>query len=132
MIRPVNFMLVERELAPMKSPSAPHYALSAERLARFVKLVNMLDGATRSRDVILKKLKIDLRSLYRDLKTLRALGIAIECNAEKYSMTMTASQARNLLPLPNPALTIQEALQLAQGTTPAHRKLRAVLDRLLA
>ncbi len=132
MIRPDYDLIAEREHAPMKSPSSPQHSLSAERLARFVKFVNLLDGATRSRDVILKKLKIDLRSLYRDLKTLRSIGIAIECNEEKYSMPMTASQARNLLPLPNPALTIQEAQQLAQGTTPAHRKLRAILDRLLA
>jgi hypothetical protein len=44
---------------------------------------------------------------------------------------MVAGQACSLLPFPDPHISLGDAVLLAQGRTPAHRKLQALINQIV-
>jgi predicted DNA-binding transcriptional regulator YafY len=110
--------------------ATPTSGISLERAVRLNKLITLLDGATRNRDVLLKKLGLDVRSFYRDIAYLRELGIEVEAEDAKYKLETKVDVARSKLPLPDPGLTVEEAKQLTKGTTTGHLKMRQILEFL--
>ena len=69
---------------------------------------------------------------YRDLEALRGFEIEITSTDDnKYALTGSLDDALSRLPFPDPGLNIRDALQLANGTTTAHRKLRQRINSFL-
>ena len=106
-----------------KQDAAP--TMSGPRVARLYKLLNFLTTAPRTRAFLLKRLKINLRAFYRDLHTLRDLEIVIASTDESYALKTPLSDALRCLPFPDPLLSFEEMLTLAEGRGEVPRKLRA-------
>lgn len=113
---------------PTTRPDDDTPTLTASRVTRLFTFLNLVAGTPRMRSVILKKLKIDVRSFYRDLEVLRTLGIVVTTEGERHHLSTPLSDALARLPFPDPGLSFQEAMTLANGRTDAHKKLRARLS----
>jgi predicted DNA-binding transcriptional regulator YafY len=110
----------------------PTSRISPGRSARLYKLLSMIAGSSRSRQVLMKRLKLDLRSFYRDIESLRALSIPIECHGDQYTLAMSLDEALNYLPFPDPEFSVREVLILSEGRGAVHQALREKVDRFLA
>jgi predicted DNA-binding transcriptional regulator YafY len=106
-------------------------AVTAGRAGRLYKLLLQVRRTARPRDALRKKLKVDLRGFYRDLELLRELGIEITSEGDRYRLTGELDDALARLPFPDPGLSLRDALQLAQGRSDVHRKLRARITAFL-
>jgi hypothetical protein len=114
--------------SPRQGP-APH--VTAQRAGRLCRLITLLGSGSHSRDVVLRKLKIDLRGFYRDLELLRSRGVMVTVEGTKYALDGDIDTALSKLPVPDPMLNVRDALVLARGNTDAHRRFRRRLDALL-
>lgn len=106
--------------------SAPIVTLP--RAGRLYRLLSLTAEATRTRKVLLTRLKVDLRGFYRDLELLRALGIEITCDGDKYQLVGELDDALAKLPFPDPGLSFRDVLALSRGTGDAHKKLRRRME----
>lgn len=106
-------------------------AITPARAARLYHLLTLLDGSGRKRDTLLKKLKVDLRGFYRDLGFLRDLAIDLCTDGDRYRLVGELDSALDKLPFPDPGLSLRDAMQLAEGRTAAHRRLKARLTGFL-
>jgi len=106
-------------------------ALTADRMARLYRMAQLLGTGPKTRSALLKKLKVDVRGFYRDFEKIRAFGVPMELHDGRYVLLEPVEEALARLPFPDPGLSVQEALQLAKGRTPAHRKLRKRIEELL-
>lgn len=104
--------------------------VSAQRSARFFKLLMLLRDGDRSREELARRLRVDMRGFYRDLRMLRQLGVRIASRGHGYQLNQTFEAAIARVPFPDPQLNLHEALQLSIGRTPAHRKLRAQIRKI--
>ena len=111
-----------------RSNSGP---ITAARAARLYQLLKLLRPQPRSRAHLAKVLKIDLRGFYRDLRTLRGLGVRIAAAGQLYILRQPFERAVARLPFPDPRLNIHEALELSRGKTAAHRKLTRQLHAII-
>jgi predicted DNA-binding transcriptional regulator YafY len=102
--------------------------VTAERAARLHRLLKMLAVQPQTRDVLRRQLRMDVRSFYRDLEVLRTCGIELPLRNRRYVLETDEKTALGRLPFPDPHFSLCEALQLAQGRTPAHRKLKALIE----
>ncbi|MCS6976496.1 MAG: hypothetical protein NZM31_05730 [Gemmatales bacterium] len=105
-------------------------AVTVERAARLYRLLHLLGAEPRSRAVILQRLRVDIRTFYRDLELLRDYGIDVRLTGRKYVLHGKVSQLLDALPLPDPGLTLGEAKQLSKGRTAAHAKLRKLVKQI--
>lgn len=110
-------------MARDRRPGPP--AITPGRAARLYHLLSLTAAGTRSRAVLIKKLKVDLRGFYRDLGFLRDLSIELTCDGDKYRLVGDLDAAFHRLPFPDPGLSLRDAILLAEGRTAAHRKLKA-------
>jgi predicted DNA-binding transcriptional regulator YafY len=99
-------------------------SVSAERAERLFRLLQLLGSGPQTRASLIRRLRLDVRGFYRDLELLRAAGIGVPLRDRRYTLEEKVAVATSRLPLPDPHLTLGEALQLAKGRTPAHRKLK--------
>lgn len=107
-------------------------SLTPPRAARLYRLLTLLGDGPQTRTSLVRRLKLDVRGFYRDLEALR--GFLIEVTAtdgNKYALAGELDDALSRLPFPDPGLNVRDALQLANGTTTAHRKLRQKLNSFL-
>jgi predicted DNA-binding transcriptional regulator YafY len=111
--------------------AAAERSVTAERARRLHQLLKLLSGAPQTRSLLTKRLKLDIRGFYRDLEVLREAGIEVHMNARKYLLDLDFKKAVNLLPFPDPHLTLGEAALLVKGTSKAHRKLRELLKQIV-
>jgi predicted DNA-binding transcriptional regulator YafY len=105
-------------------------AVTAERAARLGRLVQLLASGPQPRDALMRRLRLDIRSFYRDLEVLRGCGIHVPLHGGRYALKQKLEQAIGRLPFPDPHLNLAEATQLAKGATPAHAKLRRLVQRI--
>jgi hypothetical protein len=105
-------------------------AISLARAGRLFRLIALLAAPGRSRPVLLKRLKVDLRGFYRDLEKLREFGVEVSNDGQHYRLETSFAKAVARLPFPDPRLNLNEAMLLAKGRTPAHRKLRYQIERI--
>ncbi len=106
--------------------------LTGQRTTRLFRLLTLLGDGSRSRQQILRKLKVDVRGFYRDLEVLRGLGIEVHTGENNhYSLHLDLEDALARLPFPDPDLTFRDVQQLAKGDTAAHRKLKQRINTLL-
>lgn len=113
-----------------KAPPASQTSVSLERATRLHRLVELLGDGPRTRAQVLSKLKIDIRTFYRDLELLRECRIDVTLDARKYALVPDVKDALNALPFPDPSLTLGEAQILAKGRSKIHAKLRDVLKQI--
>lgn len=119
-------------MARKRAAPAPR-ALTPARAARLYRLLTLLGAGPQPRPILLRKLKLDVRGFYRDLEALRRYGIGISPDEHtRYVLAGEVNDALALLPFPDPGLSVRDALQLATGTTPAHRRLRQRVNAFLA
>jgi hypothetical protein len=110
-------------MAKPRTATAPK-AVTAERAARLHRLLRLLGKSPRTRDVLMRQLRLDVRGFYRDLEVLRGAGIGVTLTDRRYTLANDLEAAIARLPFPDPGLTLGEALQLAKGRTAAHRRLK--------
>jgi predicted DNA-binding transcriptional regulator YafY len=106
-------------------------ALTQDRVSRLYRFVKLLGSGPKTRRQISRHLKIDMRGFYRDFEKLRGFGVPIELHDGHYVLLETVPAALGRLPFPDPCLSVQEAILLANGKSPAHRKLRIKIGDLL-
>ena len=106
-------------------------SVTLDRAARFYRLLRMLANAPKTREQICRKLRLDVRGFYRDLESLRAAGIPLTFKDHRYRLELDVRLALFLLPFPDPGLTLGEARLLAKGRSPAHRKLKDYLVKIV-
>ncbi len=115
-----------------KKVDASAASLTSLRAARLYRLLTLLRGSPQTRASLLRRLKLDVRGFYRDLESLRALGIEVNAGDDtKYSLVGEVDDALAKLPFPDPGLNVRDALQLANGSTTAHRKLKQRVNSFL-
>jgi predicted DNA-binding transcriptional regulator YafY len=116
-----------------KKVDAVTVTLTASRAARLYRLLTLLGAGPQTRAALLRRLKIDVRGFYRDLESLRALGIDVSTSGDdpKYALDGELDDALEKLPFPDPGLNVRDALQLANGTTAAHRRLKQRVNSFL-
>ena len=106
-------------------PAAPDRSgVTPDRFTRLVTMLRLLADRPLTRDALTRRLKLDVRGFYRDLGLARGAGVGVELAGGRYRLAGELEAALGLLPFPDPHLTLAEARTLAQGRTPAHRKLR--------
>ena len=105
--------------------------VTVERAARLYQMLKLLGKGPQARGVLARRLRLDVRGFYRDLELLRTVGIIVEADSRRYRLRGSLQEALNVLPLPDPHLTLGEAASLAKGRAPAHRKLAVHLSRIL-
>lgn len=111
---------------------APAVTLTSPRAARLYRLLTLLGSGSQTRASLLRRLKIDVRGFYRDVEALRTLGITVTAGDDaKYALTGELDGALAKLPFPDPGLNVRDALQLANGSTSAHRKLKQRVNSFL-
>lgn len=116
-----------------KARSAPLSAappVTPDRAARLYRLVEWLIRKPQTRLFLTQRLGIGVRDFYRDLEVLRTAGIEIGFTDGRYSLFSPAPQARDLIPFPNPCLSLGEAETLSRGRSTAHRRLRQLVDAM--
>ena len=114
-----------------KATPAP-VTLTAQRAARLYKLLSLLGDGPQTRRILLSRLKIDVRGFYRDLEALRGFRIEIGLGLDnRYSLPIKLDDALARLPYPDPGLSVRDVLQLCNGSTAAHRKLKQSLNGFL-
>lgn len=118
-------MAKKRSIPRMVGP-----ALTQERAARLVRLLNLLGGGPITRAGLTRRLGLGIRGFYRDLEVLRAVGIEVALTAGRYVLQDKAEEAIERLPFPDPGLSLGEARQLSKGRTPAHRKIKSLLESI--
>src|SRR5581483_7095625 len=99
-------------------------SVTPDRFARLNLLLTLLAKTPQTREVLARKLKLDIRGFYRDLEALRQAGISVLLEEGRYHLTGPLDAARNGLPFPDPMLTLGEVTHLAKGRTAAHRHLQ--------
>jgi predicted DNA-binding transcriptional regulator YafY len=116
-----------------KKVDASAVSLTSFRAARLYRLLTLLGPGPQTRSLLLRRLKLDVRGFYRDLEALRALGIEVGTTGDetKYSLTGALDDALAKLPFPDPGLNVRDALQLSNGSTAAHRKLKQRINSFL-
>jgi hypothetical protein len=113
------------------APSKADTAVSLERAARLYRLLRILAAGPKIREVLLRRLRVDIRTFYRDLDLLRQYEITIILENRRYTLADDLDAAANRLPCPNPNLTLGEVRILAKGRTQAHQKLKRLLHQVV-
>lgn len=105
--------------------------ITPHRAARLYRLLTFLVGRPQSRPSLLKRLRIDLRSFYRDIEYLRGLGIDISAFHGCYVLSIDLDQALGRLPFPDPCLSIRDVMHLLNGSVSAKRKLKLKVEAVI-
>jgi predicted DNA-binding transcriptional regulator YafY len=119
--------MAKKRAAPI---SPERSAVTPERFTRLVRLIHLLADKPLTRQVLTRRLKMDVRGFYRDLGLVRTAGVAIELADGHYHLSDKVETALGLLPFPDPHLTLAEALLLGKGRTPVHKKLRELIEHI--
>jgi len=118
-----------------RSESAPvnprRSAITAERAGRLYRILALLGTGPQTRAALIAAIEIDIRGFYRDLETIRQLGVVLTNQSQQYQLGESLDTALARLPFPDPQLNLLEVMQLVEGRTAAHRKLRASLEAFI-
>jgi predicted DNA-binding transcriptional regulator YafY len=112
-------------------PSDASAGITPHRASRLFRLLTLLGGRPQTRQGLLKRLRIDLRSFYRDIEYLRALGIDISANGGCYFLSVELDYALGRLPFPDPCLSVRDVMHLLNGSTSAKKKLKLKVEAVI-
>lgn len=104
--------------------------ISTDRAGRLYRLLRLLSGGPTARPALLKRLRVGMRTFYRDVDLLRECGVEIETGNGGYALRESLEQALDRIPFPNPELTFGDVLVLMKGRSTSHQKLRRHFDSL--
>jgi hypothetical protein len=124
---PEDGMTKKRRSTPANSHAK---MVTAERAARLYRLIRIVSQKPQTREMLRKRLRLDLRGFYRDLELLRESGIELPLVKRRYVLSEPMDQVLPQLPFPDPRLTLGDAVALAKGRTKAHRKLREIISAI--
>ncbi len=113
-------------------PRRPALHLTRARAARLYRLVHILAESSRTRDQLLKELRIGLRTFYREVELLARSGIRIQYARKAYELRTRLDAAEERLPFPDPQLTFAEMRQLSGCAGPAAQRLASIYSEVLA
>jgi predicted DNA-binding transcriptional regulator YafY len=116
---------------PAAKPTLPATGVTPERFVRLYRMVKLLAGSAQTREMLARRLKLDVRGFYRDLDLLRSSGVSVTLIAGRYTLEQGADDALALLPFPDPHLTLGAAKTLAKGRSPTHRALAETIAHVL-
>jgi predicted DNA-binding transcriptional regulator YafY len=116
--------------AQRQRPRGRSRSVTAARVARLYRFVHMLANGPVARPVLLRRLGLNQRGFYRDIELLRAVGVRVYPREGRYYLDPDFDAAVDLLPFPDPRLSLGEAQRLARGTTAAHRALRRQVEQI--
>ena len=113
-----------------KSVSTPEsdLTITSERAARLYQFLSQLEGGPKTRSHLEKKLKIGMRTFYRDLEVLRAFDIALATEGGKH--VLNDPKWKSKLRVPDPNWTFAEAASMASGKSEASKKIADLLANL--
>jgi hypothetical protein len=114
-----------------KKPETERPAVTPERCARLYRLVQLLAEGPKKREVLARRLGVDVRGFYRDLELLRIAGVDAQLSAGRYDLAQNVKEALALLPFHDPLMTLGEAFELSKGRTAAHRKLKLQINHIV-
>jgi len=117
----------------MNDPEEPlkdKNAMSFERIGRLHRLALILAGGPVDKVRIMQKLDITVRTFYRDLITLEEVGLQVLKTRAGYLVTATQEEIEQKLPFPVPILNISEARALAEGSSPAAKRIEQQLFKI--
>lgn len=106
-------------------------AVTLERASRLARLLKLIAKTARPRDVLMAKLRLDVRGFYRDVKALRERGVLLSVDGDSYRLLEHLDDACGKLAAPDPMLTVADLRVLGKGHSDAHRKLRRLYDALV-
>jgi hypothetical protein len=90
----------------------------------------LLAKAPRSRDEVLRELRIGLRTFYRELELVKKYGIKIRHRDHAYALLSSAAQAEGRLPFPDPQFSFAEMAELSRCPGAVGRRLADLLARV--
>ncbi len=114
-----------------KADSPAATAVTLERASRLSRLLKLIAKTARTRDVLMAKLRLDVRGFYRDVKALRERGVLLSVDGDSYRLLEDLDDARGKLPAPDPMLSVADLRALCKGHSDAHKKLRKLYDSLV-
>ena len=79
---------------PAGSRRRPSVHITLQRAARLHRMVGFLAERPRTRDAILSRLGIGLRTFYRELDLLKRCGVKVRHRAKQYTLMATADRPR--------------------------------------
>jgi predicted DNA-binding transcriptional regulator YafY len=123
--------MAKKRKTAAKTATKPSSAITQERFVRLYRLIELLASGPQTRANLMRTLRLDVRGFYRDLDVLRSAGVSIWLSHGRYSMHHKVDDALNMLPFPDPRLTLGEMRTLAKGRTAAHRALVEIILRIL-
>jgi biotin operon repressor len=113
-----------------RQPKKPKIHISIERAGRLYRLLKQVSAGTFSREALLKKLNVRMRTFYRDVDLLRECGIVVAVSNEGYSLDGSLRDALHQLPFPDPELTFGDIEILMRGKSPTHLRLRQLFKKM--
>lgn len=122
--------MAKKRKTPAK-PISPAASVTPERFARLYRLVKLLAGGPQTRQVLARRLHLDVRGFYRDLDLLRSSGVSVMLTLGRYTLEQDAEQALARLPFPDPRLTLGAVRTLAKGRSPVHRALAEAIAQVV-
>lgn len=108
----------------------PSVQITMNRATRLYRLVRALSEEDMTREALLKRLGVGLRTFYRELELLKKCGVRVKLFNKKYVLQTNPAQAEGKLPFPDPQLTFAELRELAGVDLPAGRRLAELLTRV--
>lgn len=109
---------------PKRAGAVTGVRISGDRAGRLYRLLKILESSPATRAQLLKRLKVGMRTFYRDVDLLRECGVNIETRDSGYELHDAIDVALGRLPYPDPELTFGEVLDLMRGRSASHLKLR--------
>jgi hypothetical protein len=106
-------------------------AVTADRFMRLYLLVQLLGKGPLNREVLARRLSVDVRGFYRDLDLLRKAGVSVALLDGRYALSENVAVALARLPFPDPHLSLGDARVLAKGRTKSHQQLKAQIGEIV-
>ena len=104
--------------------------ISMARAGRLFRLVKVLAVGAVPRAQLLKKLRVGMRTFYRDVDLLRECGIEVDTKDSSYALVGKLDDALHRLPYPDPELTFGEVTSLMKGVSGSAKKLRQQFEQM--
>lgn len=124
-------MAKKRKKAAKPAPAPVPMGVTPERFVRLYRMVRLLNARPQTRETLARRLRLDVRGFYRDLDLLRTSGVAVALEKGQYMLTQQVEAALDLLPFPDPHLSLGQARTLAKGRGKAQRALAETIAHVL-
>ena len=119
----------------MKRPANPRrrplVQITLGRASRLYQLVAMLESGPMSRESLLDRFSMGLRTFYRELDLLKKCGIKVHREGKTYELRSSMAEAEARLPFPDPQLSFAEMAELARLPGEAAGRLDEIYKRVV-